>query len=303
MYKEPIRHHYIPQFILRNFCFNDNNELYYYDKKTNETTIRNTRDVFMGKHLYRDELNYSNNPTQIESDLSRFENEISHIINVRFLNDEEITLSFYEEERLRIFLAIMGFRSKNASNIFSESTNKQNKDFYSHFQSDGNLQDLWKRNLGYIVNCRSVEEILNHENIDSPIKLFFQRDTIGLFGMHFAVVERKEDEDFVIGDAYPVIVNGIMSNGIQQHIYSMFPISPSRMILLVSNGAELTPRDVIYLRAGIFTRPKIDCDNRLITIRVKGLCNDEVRHLNSMIVKHAQEGLAFKRIINFGNDS
>ncbi len=298
MIKEPIRHHYIPQFILRNFCFNDNNDLYYYDKESQETTIRNTRDVFMEKNLYRDEINHSDNPTKIENDLARFENEISQIINGRFLNDKEITLTFDEEERLRIFFAIMGFRSKNASNIFSENTSRQNKEFYSCFQGNDNLEDLWKKNLGYIVNCRTVEEILNHENVDIPMKIFFQRDTVGFFGMYFVVVERKENEDFIIGDAYPVIENGLLDNGIQVPIYSMFPISPSRVILLVSNGAETTPKDVVYLRRGVFTKPKIDNDNMTFTIRVKGLYNEEVRHLNSMVVKNAQEGIAFQKTIN-----
>lgn len=299
MNKEPIRHHYIPQFILRNFCFNDNNDLYYYDKESQKTTVRNTRDVFMEKNLYRDEINHSDNPTKVEKDLARFENEISQIINGRFLNDKEITLTFDEEKRLRIFLAIMGFRSKNASNIFSQNASRQDKEFYSYFQGNDNLQDFWKRNLGYIINCRTVEEILNHENIDPPIKFFFQRDTLGFFGMYFVVVERKENEDFIIGDAYPVIDNGLLGNGLQVPIYSMFPISPSRVILLVSNGAEATPRDVIYLRKGVFTKPKIDSDNMTCTIRVKGLYNDEVRYLNSMVVNNAQEGIAFNKKIDY----
>ena len=298
MIKEPIRHHYIPQFILRNFCFNDNNDLYYYDKESQETTIRNTRDVFMEKNLYRDEINHSDNPTKVEKDLARFENEISQIINGRFLNDKEITLTFDEEERLRIFFAIMGFRSKNASNIFSQNASRQDKEFYSYFQGNDNLQDFWKRNLGYIINCRTVEEILNHENIDIPIKIFFQRDTLGFFGMYFVVVERKENEDFIIGDAYPVIENGLLDNGFRLQIYSIFPTSPSRAILLVSNGAEATPRDVIYLRRGVFTKPKIDNDNKTFTIRVKGLYNEEVRHLNSIVVKNAQEGIVFQKTIN-----
>lgn len=301
MIKEPIRHHYIPQFILRNFCFNDNNDLYYYDKESQETTIRNTRDVFMEKNLYRDEINHSDNPTKVEKDLAKFENEISQIINGRFLNDKEITLTFDEEEKLRIFFAIMGLRSKNASNIFSQNASRQDKEFYSCFQGNDNLQDFWKRNLGYIINCRTVEEILNHENIDIPIKIFFQRDTLGFFGMYFVVVERKENEDFIIGDAYPVIENGLLDNGFRLQIYSIFPISPSRVILLVSNGAEATPRDVVNLRRGVFTKPKIDNDNMTFTIRVKGLYNEEVRHLNSMVVKNAQEGIAFQRTVNIEN--
>lgn len=54
---EPIRHHYIPQFILRNFCFNDRGDLFYYDKENSKTSVKNTRDIFMVRNLYRDEIN------------------------------------------------------------------------------------------------------------------------------------------------------------------------------------------------------------------------------------------------------
>ena len=66
----------------------------------------------------------------------------------------------------------------------------------------------------------------------------------------------------------------------------------------MSNGAEATPRDVVYLRRCVFTKPKVDNDNMTFTIRVKGIYNEEVRHLNSMAVKHAQEGIAFQRVFN-----
>ena len=89
--KEPIRHHYIPQFILRNFA-NDEGKVNYYDKKTKIATVVDTRDVFMSKNLYRDEVNHSNNPTKIEKDLSKFENEISKILK-HFQAEREITIT------------------------------------------------------------------------------------------------------------------------------------------------------------------------------------------------------------------
>lgn len=63
---EPIRHHYIPQFILRNFCFNNHGEVRYYCKKTNVESVANTRDVFMERNLYRDEINSPNDPTSVQ---------------------------------------------------------------------------------------------------------------------------------------------------------------------------------------------------------------------------------------------
>ena len=68
MKKEPVRHHYVPQFILRNFC-DEKGFLNYYDKKTNEMTVREPRDIFMEKNLYRDEINVADNPTKIETEL------------------------------------------------------------------------------------------------------------------------------------------------------------------------------------------------------------------------------------------
>lgn len=49
---EPIRQHYIPQFILRNFCFDDSNSLFFYSLKDKTVSVKNTRDVFMEKQLY-----------------------------------------------------------------------------------------------------------------------------------------------------------------------------------------------------------------------------------------------------------
>ena len=80
MKKEPIRHHYIPQFILRNFAFDDSGRVLFYNKNLKTVSKIETRDVFMEKNLYRDEINHTSNPTQIEHDLAVYENEVSHII-------------------------------------------------------------------------------------------------------------------------------------------------------------------------------------------------------------------------------
>ncbi len=61
---EPKRHHYIPQFILKNFCYDENNHLLYFDKKSGKISSEDTRDVFMVKNLYRDEINNADNPTK-----------------------------------------------------------------------------------------------------------------------------------------------------------------------------------------------------------------------------------------------
>ncbi len=288
MKHEAKRHHYIPQFILRNFCLDNGESLYYFDKHNKTLTIQKTRDVFMTENLYRDEINNPNVPTKIESDFAKFENEVSHIIKSKFLIEKKILITAEEDQKLKLFFALMGFRSKNTSEIFSGKLSDTSKQFYKHFQTNENFEDFWKRNLGYLLNCRSLNDIMQSEFIDEPIKIFMMKDVCGYFGLHFSVAEPKEDGEFIIGDTYPVVITGDIMD---MMIYAIHPISPKRTILIVGNGADATPRDVIGFRQCILLPPKKEDDN--ITIYVKKMYPEEIQHINRLIAKEAKEGFAF----------
>ncbi|MBQ3901319.1 MAG: DUF4238 domain-containing protein, partial [Clostridia bacterium] len=136
---EPKRHHYIPQFILRNFC-DDRQRLYYYDKSRGTVEKRKTSEVFMAYNLYRDEVNNSEDPVRIEKDFSNFEREIAEILNDRFLKDNEIVISAEEDKKIKLFFALMGFRSKRTSGIFGENASAKTRKDYSAYQEDKDLQ-------------------------------------------------------------------------------------------------------------------------------------------------------------------
>lgn len=292
---EPKRHHYIPQFILKNFCYDENNHLLYFDKQSGKISSEDTRDVFMVKNLYRDEINNADNPTKIEKDLAVFENEVSRIIKDKFLSGRDIILTLQEDQKLKLFFAIMGFRSKETNHRFGDKISKESKVFYKQYQQDGDYTDLWKRNLGYVVNCRSIEEVLNHPHIDDPFKVFFSRDTVGIFGMYIVVVEAKENDGFIIGDTYPVVISGSTDSGLQLHLYSIHPISHNRTILLADVGAEAAPHYVTNFRECVLRQPTLDNVSGTIKIRVKGLYPEEVQHLNREIAKNSNEGFAFRK--------
>lgn len=292
---EPKRHHYIPQFILRNFYFDKNKNIRYYNKITNQVTVEQPRDIFMIRHLYRDEINSPDNPVKIEKDLANFEREVSEIINGRFLEENEITLSTEEEEKLKLFFAIMGFRAKRTAEFFENGLSKMGQAMYLKSQPDGNFSDLWKRNLMYLINCRSMDDVRNHPGIDDHIKIFFKRDTEGIFGIYFAVAERKEKPEVVLGDMYPTVVSGKLPNGLELPMYSIFPVSPDRVILMVNNGAYNTPPEVLAIRPCVITPPKNN-KNGTKTIRVKKLYCDEIKTLNASVISEAQEGIVFKTL-------
>lgn len=295
MHSEPIRHHYIPQFILKNFCFEEQH-LHYFDKQTRCISVRDTRDIFMVRNLYRDEINSSLDPVKIEKDLAEYEREVAQIMKERFLSEREIFLSVEEEAKLRLFFAIMGFRSINANLLLGNQITDQTKAFYSHYQADGNVLDMWKRNLGYIVQCRSFEEVWNHPHIDAPIKLFFRRDTEGYWGKYIAVAETNEGSTFVIGDAYPTTITGILPNNVPVNVYDIFPISSKRVLFLVNNGAQSAPRDVLGLRQFLLQPPKRMEQTNMIRIRVRKLCADEVQYINREVATTAQHGFAFQQL-------
>lgn len=289
---EPIRHHYVPQFILRNFS-NEKGFVNYFDKTTNMVTSRETRNVFMERNLYRDEINYIENPTQIETDLSRFEREISQILREKFYVGDRIFLTKEDDEKLKLFFAIMGFRSYSTMFQFSKGMKSDSKKMYSQYQNNGDLQDLWKRNLGYLINCRSLEDVLGHKEIDAPIKFFMSRDVCGLFDQHWVVLEKKEGNSFIIGDVYPTVVTGTTTQGSILRMYSINPISPSRVILLVENGVENTPSHVLGFRQTILYKPQWNSDKQVTSIRVKKIYPEEVKGINNSIANAAQKGIVF----------
>lgn len=247
----------------------------------------------MEKNLYRDTAN-GDDPVRIERDLARFEGEISKIIRERFLYGDKVVLTPEENEKLLLFFAIMGFRSKNTSMQFEKGMSKQGRIFYSHYQNNGKLSDLWKRNLSSIVNCRSLSEVIEHPDIDDPFKVFFMRDTFGFFGRYLVIAERKDSEAFIIGDTYPVEITGELDNGINLNMFSLFPISPNRIIIVANNGVEGAPRDVRVFRECVLRKPRMD--NNDLILRVKRIYSEEVNFINAVIKKEAREGIIFSEI-------
>ena len=125
MRKEPVRHHYIPQFILRNFaCDCDKRVVCYYDKESQSVLEHEIREVFMERNLYRDEINCQDNPVQIEQDLSVYEREVAELIKSKFLDKRKIELTEEEDSMLKLFFAIMSFININAKEKFSDKLSK-----------------------------------------------------------------------------------------------------------------------------------------------------------------------------------
>ena len=75
----------------------------------------------MGIDMYRDEKQHTENPTIIESNFSKFEQEIAELINSKIMNKKEIVLTRRENEKLRIFISLMFFRSNHRMKQYKEN--------------------------------------------------------------------------------------------------------------------------------------------------------------------------------------
>ncbi len=294
MKNEPVRHHHIPQFILRNFCYDEKEHLLFFDKASNRVLKKSTKELFMERNLYRDDN--QDDRMRIEKDLGRFENEVSRILKEKILGKETITLTVAEEEKIKLFFAILGFRSKHTAYFFKEGLSEESKRYYSQFQNDADMHALWKRNLSYLVNCRSLSEVLEHEQVDSPFKTFMMRDTFGCFGMHLSFIRcSKEDEGFVVGDTCPVVEACIEPHGVRIVMYAVHPVSPDTVVLVVGNGADSIAREFAVFRPCILAIPSYDKQQGTVRYRVRKLHAEETRYVNDLIRKNAETGFAFKK--------
>ena len=275
MKNESYRHHYIPQFIIRNFSQRGDGFVRFYSVKNK--TIKNlpTEDVFVYNNLYRDEVNNPNDPVKIENDLAKYEGEIAVLLKEKFYKGSEIKLTFAEEEKLKLFISIMMYRNAQSNKIFSEKAPDIFKEKVFQFMPDGDVNSIWKKNLGHLVNCRSLQEVIDHPDIDDFFRHSIFFTTFGLFGQFLIVAERRGNSEFVLGDSFP---------------YS--PISPERVIILASNLIKETPQSAKVLNEALLRKPTVLKDS--ISISVKKIYESDVDFINSFAFKLAKDGIAFR---------
>ena len=187
----------------------------------------------------------------------------------------------------------MGFRAKNSEAQYGSKKTKDTKKFFRLYNDDGSMTPLWRKTLSALVKCRTIEEIKNSDNIDQSVKNFISRDVFGYFGNYAVVAKCKDAANLFVGDAYPSIVNGLLKNGLPLHLYSVFPISPDRVIMIASIGIEEAPANILSVRHLIFKQPSLN-ENGLIKIRVRGLYEEEVKHLNEMTIENSSDGFVFR---------
>lgn len=309
--QEAKRHHYIPQFILRNFN-NENNQVNYYDIETNKLEPRNTRSVFMNMHMYRDEINHIDDPTFIESELAKFETEIAELFKKKIIDVDEIIINRAELEKIRIFLGLLSFRCDYRSyqyknNNFDENT----RQVLANYVKNDDYEDLWKREIEELAKFRSFDDFHKSIIIDPIIKMDFEQL---LKGYYMTVVDARGGE-FLLTDVYPTLEICPLLNGTNIHLHFFYPISPTRMLVLnhimfrkegkytINSDPVLGPmKRISEIRGNLLKQPKhilahsgtYSIDDKYIYKPQKIYARD-LSYINSLFLNEARIGILFKK--------
>lgn len=297
---EPVRHHYIPQFIIKNFAKDELNFVNYYDKKRKKILTQPTEEVFKYNNLYRDEVNTPDDPTKIETDFAKYEQEMSEVINGKLLRGDEIELTVEENESLLLFLTLLELRSKSTYKIFVElaKDESQKNNIYAQYQEDGDYVALWRRNLGFAVQCRSVNQVFLNPNIDYIFKFYLRQGAFGIAGRFLIIVESRGGEDFFLCDGYPLNLQAETSFGFNAPMMTFFPISPNRMIISACFGVKAAREDIRIFQKSFFSAPYKSHSGGYI-FKVKKIYTREIEFLNDGMFNFSKEGLAFKETNRF----
>lgn len=304
--QEPHRHHYIPQFILRRFN-DENGQVNYWNIENSKLEKRNVKSIFMGIDMYRDEKQHADDPTIIESNFSKFEQEIAELISTKIIDKKEIVLTRRENEKLRIFITLMAFRSNNRMKQYKENNfDESTRSILLQYQHDGNFEELWKRELDVLANCRTYKEVEDSEVIDPIIKMDFSN---GITSFFMTFIETISGE-FLLTDIYPTLeIFPLIDANIHLHLF--VPLSPTRMLLLnhimfkSGNRCKGTPMEIMYkvskIKGDLIIPPipkyklpgTLDMDDEY-RYKVRDILASDTEYINALFLNEARVGVIFR---------
>ena len=306
---EAKRHHYIPQFILANFS-NENKQVWYWDIDKKKLCGRNTKSIFMNFNMYRDEINNANNPTIIETHFSVFEREIADLLREKFIDKSEIVITREELEKLRIFMELLSFRSDSRMNQYKQKNfTPSTEELLSKYQSNRDFEDLWKKELRVLVDCRSYEDIEKSDTVDPIIKL----DFMNLINGYYMTVVDARGGEFILSDIYPTLEVFPVAPGINIHLHSFFPISPTRMIILnhimfkelIANKDDPLLKTMIKssrISGDLLKEPKpkykvaysVHTGSDTFTYKPVKVYENDLTYINTLILNEVRNGIMFR---------
>jgi hypothetical protein len=237
------------------------------------------------------------------------EQEVSEVIANKILNKREIKITRADNELLRRFLFLLGFRSENRKRQYRDKLfDPFTIETLKPFVKNDDYVDLWLRELNEMLDMSSFEELRTNKVISDVIKIDLQNE---LSGYYMSFVETRGQE-LILSDIYPTteIFPIDMTTKTKIDLHAFFPISPNRMLVLnhvifrkdrkvdeimintmknfskIGSTLNEIPR-VKYVKRGTPSR-----DDEY-TYTVRKIYEDDVAYINSLYLNEARDGFIF----------
>ena len=288
-----VKQHYIPQFIIKNFC-NTNEKTFYYDISNKKIVLKASNEIFEEQYLYEYMQNNNERSNIIESELSKFESVAASAIKP-FLTQYSVSIDFEKTELIKYFFFIMMMRSKFMFSTYNKELLKYNQRSFPDI-TEKELDDFYKKNLEKLIKCRTIMDVVKDKTID---KQFVQQAFSILVTKHLVLFQPEGKLEFVLGDAYSI--------GLEQKIHPLdlfnrmslvsliFPISYKRAIGLVDTYDEFHDifRQFKIKNKDWYKEPKeFGVGRRLIEL--KYMNDEDVANINNAILQNSKDGICFR---------
>lgn len=158
--------HYVPQFLLKNFCSRDRKFIWAYDKnekyhQRNQIKERVIKNVASEDFFY-DEIENSENES-LEYKLQEIENQTAPIISNILENKSIKSLSVYEREKLSYFIAIQHLRTKGHLNETELFMDMIDEEFFEKTNIQIEKVDTRKLWFSFIEDAKLFVDIIKNK--------------------------------------------------------------------------------------------------------------------------------------------
>ena len=212
-------------------------------------------------------------------------------------------------EKLRIFLELLSFRSDFRMNQYKQKNFSLSTEvILAAYQPDKNYEDLWKKELRELVDCRSFKEIEDSKTLDPIIKRDFMNS---INGFYMTIVDARGGE-FILSDIYPTLEIYPLMPNVNIHLHAFYPISPTRMLLInhiifkkEANKQDLAINTMVErsrIRGQLLKQPKpkykmtfgVFLPEDTFSYTPVKVYENDLTYINALILNEARNGLMFR---------
>lgn len=238
-------HHYIPQFILRNFGIEKikdkkNINIKYYDIKKNNLEICKTSKKYGVQNLYKN-LN-TNDMMEVEKELGKLENKCSTLLDNINNSKDFIKISRKDIFELRKFLYIMMYRKDSRKKQYTEGNfDYETQNMLIWFMKKNNyksFEEVWLNNIKYILKSN-----YNEIKYNNKIFPYIRWEYTYIMNSNFTCIWEAQNAEFILTNKCFGLYEGPFPI-VAYHWF--FVISPKRIIVLSNQCFRKDIDEFIY---------------------------------------------------------